>query len=310
MPPETGPAGTRDPLRAIYEREHRRPRRSRLLAAAAAVFVIGAFAVIVAYAYHVGKRTGVVGAPPLIKAEQQPYKVKPEEPGGMAVPHQDKLIYNEVSPKAQPGTAKPAEKLMPPPEAPMPRPAPPAPAPAAPAEVAPGGQQPGAGDQPVAQPPKEAAAAATETAPAAAAQPAPAPSAQSAATSTTSEQAGQATEKPPAAPGQESANEPTAAAKGKTPPQVASKGGPGEWRIQLGAVRSPEEAQREWARLKGTHAELLQPLSLSVVRAELGEGKGTYYRIQGGPLPDRDAASSLCERLKSARVGCLVVKPQ
>src|SRR5215470_4275864 len=122
MPADAGPTEPRDPLRALYEREQRRRRpRSRALAAAAAVCVLGAFGVIVYYAYHEGVRAGSESVAPLIKAEQQPYKVKPDDPGGMDVPDQDKLIYNEVSPQAG-DAAKKAEHLLPPPESPMPRP--------------------------------------------------------------------------------------------------------------------------------------------------------------------------------------------
>jgi len=65
---------------------------------------------------------------PLIKADPQPIKVKPEQPGGLVVPDRNMTIYNE-----RPG-GPPVEKLLPPPEQPEVRPvaAPPAPAAAAP----------------------------------------------------------------------------------------------------------------------------------------------------------------------------------
>jgi hypothetical protein len=50
--------------------------------------------------------------PPLLQAEPGPFKVKPENPGGVAVPYQDKLIYGRISPEAE----APVERLLPPPE--------------------------------------------------------------------------------------------------------------------------------------------------------------------------------------------------
>jgi hypothetical protein len=47
---------------------------------------------------------------PLISAEQGPYKVRPENPGGMMVPHQDKLIYGRLTPSQDP---QQVERLLP-----------------------------------------------------------------------------------------------------------------------------------------------------------------------------------------------------
>jgi hypothetical protein len=65
---------------------------------------------------------------PLIKADPNPIKVKPEQPGGLVVPDRNMMIYNE-----RPG-GPPVEKLLPPPEQPGARPV--APPPAAASQVA------------------------------------------------------------------------------------------------------------------------------------------------------------------------------
>jgi len=52
--------------------------------------------------------------PPLIQAESGPFKVRPENPGGLSIPHQDKLIYGRMSG----GEEQPVERLLPPPEQP------------------------------------------------------------------------------------------------------------------------------------------------------------------------------------------------
>lgn len=57
------------------------------------------------------------------------------------------------------------------------------------------------------------------------------------------------------------------------------------------------------------HGDLLGSLSVNILKVDLGTGKGIYYRIQAGPLSDRQAAVFLCDKLKSSGVGCLTVKP-
>ncbi|MES2252414.1 MAG: SPOR domain-containing protein [Pseudomonadota bacterium] len=53
--------------------------------------------------------------PPLIQAEADPYRMRPENPGGTDFPHQDKLIYGRLAPS----TDQPVERLLPPPEQPI-----------------------------------------------------------------------------------------------------------------------------------------------------------------------------------------------
>ena len=56
----------------------------------------------------------------LIRADTGPIKTRPDDPGGMQFPHQDKLVYNEVGGE----TASQLETLGPEPEQPMARPEP------------------------------------------------------------------------------------------------------------------------------------------------------------------------------------------
>ena len=96
----------------------RRPRR--VLATVLALIIMGLFSGGLWFAYVQGKHhTGsdaASGDVPLIRADERPTKVKPEQPGGMEIPDQDKLIYNP--------TRKVVEHLLAPAEKPMPRPAP------------------------------------------------------------------------------------------------------------------------------------------------------------------------------------------
>jgi hypothetical protein len=89
-----------------------------LIAGLVAVVVVGVFVGGLWFAYqqglqHGGGSTGAADVP-LIRADERPTKVKPENPGGMEVPDRDKLIYTQKRPTV--------EHLLPPPEKPMPRP--------------------------------------------------------------------------------------------------------------------------------------------------------------------------------------------
>jgi hypothetical protein len=122
-------------------------------------------------------RAGGPRSVPLIEPDPRPFKVRPDDPGGLRVPNQDELIFERNRGPATPGSAR----LAPEPEAPrldalraqVAQPAPEpivlpqaVPAPAAP--VARNGAQPPAAPAPVAPAP-------AVQAPAPAARPAPAP---------------------------------------------------------------------------------------------------------------------------------------
>lgn len=59
--------------------------------------------------------TSYTGEPPIITAEDTPFKIKPDNPGGIVVPHQDKLVYGRLAPEHQ----QPVEHLLPQPEQPI-----------------------------------------------------------------------------------------------------------------------------------------------------------------------------------------------
>lgn len=87
-------------------------------------------------------------------------------------------------------------------------------------------------------------------------------------------------------------------------PAAAGNGG---IKIQLGSLRSPEAARDEWQRLKRNNADLLGKLTAVAVRAEVPD-KGTYYRVEAGPLADAAAASRLCGELRKRNLGCTIVR--
>ncbi|WP_267133550.1 SPOR domain-containing protein [Skermanella rosea] len=298
----------------VYQRGSYRPNpdarpargRRRLLAPILAGVGLVLFFAIVWLTYTGGQDGGTDGGMPLIKADGSPVKMRPDQPGGMAVPHQDKLIYDRL--KAETGNTETAavERLLPPPETPLPRPEPPQAAPepvpqlppAAAGAPVPLSQDMAASEQPglvedegpaeevpppaaiPAPPPPVAAAPAPPPAPAPAARPVPLA--------------------PPAAPPQ------TAALPPPAPPAPAASSGGGGFRLQIASVKSEDGARAEFQRLQRRYPEILGGLGVNYVRADLG-AKGVYYRVQAGPV-DEARASSICSSLKAQSVGCIIVR--
>lgn len=83
---------------------------------------------------------------------------------------------------------------------------------------------------------------------------------------------------------------------------------PGSYFVQLASVTSSSGAAVEWGKMvSGRYSDLLQDVSYRVQEANLGE-RGTFYRIQAGPM-SKDSADSLCNAIKERNPGgCLVVK--
>lgn len=92
----------------LAEQETAKPRRSGLFIAA----VVGAVAVIGglgAFALSFGGKGGS-DAPVIVKADNTPIKVKPENPGGAVVPNQDNKVYDAVAKGTKP--AEPVQEKL------------------------------------------------------------------------------------------------------------------------------------------------------------------------------------------------------
>lgn len=232
-----------------YRRIKRRSHRGLAVVLALGVMAMSAGGLWVGYRLSLNQPA--LADVPLIHADNQPIKVKPDDPGGMEIPNRDRFVFN---PKA----GEPAERLLPPPETPLPRTAgnapPPAPAPGS-------------------------------------AQTAPAPAVQI---------PGQAPNQALAAPQRPGA-----------PPQTAILPKPAEgkgFRLQIGAVKTPESARQDSDRIKRQNSDLLGALTFGAERVDLGD-RGVFYRIQSGPIADGAEAERICTQLRRRNVGCLLVKP-
>ena len=292
---------------------------SRVLTVFIALFVLVGFAGVVWYAYDQGRQAGSDATAPLIRADTAPTKARPEQPGGLQVPNQDRLVLDSQRAGSQPTV----ERLLPPPEQPIIPPpppmqaaVPPAAVPAAPPPAAsvPGASQAAVGTGQAADgiPPARIAPQPDTTAPAGQSL-ATLPPATTVAPPPPPQQAPQpsAATSPPATPAAQPprvtaagtvAPPPAARAPAATPPARTTPGG--NFRIQIAALRTEEAALKEWERVKGANRALIGGLQPFVERVDVS-GKGTFYRAQGGPLTEDDARA-ICRDLTAKGQPCLV----
>lgn len=86
---------------------------------------------------------------------------------------------------------------------------------------------------------------------------------------------------------------------------AARKPAPGSYYIQIASVPSRGSASREWAVLQAKYDDL-KPLNMRIQEAALS--KGTFYRVQAGPMAKADA-DRICAAIKARKPGgCLVVR--
>lgn len=221
--------------------------------------------------YRSMTRPSAPAAVPVIHADTTPMQHRPTNPGGMQVPGQGTMVLDG-------GQGEPkVEQLLPPPETPLPRPAPAEPA----AESPPATPAPAAAAPPA---PATPTAAAPAPPPVAAAEPPASPA--------------------PAKPAPEPEKPLAVAEKPAAAPAAEARG----YRLQVGAVRSPEAAKQEWERLKRLHGDVLGSLGVVTERVDLGQ-RGVFYRIQAGPIADAATAERDCNELKQHGAGCILVKP-
>jgi hypothetical protein len=296
-----------DPGIAPGDRNIDPPKRRSIWPSIAVVAAASAFGGVIWYAYHQGHEDARPGMPPLVKAEAGPTKVKPDNPGGQEIPFQDSTVYDRLN---QNGQKPVVEKLLPPPEEPVTR-APPAP----PADAA-------------SQPPNPAVAAGNVAPPPA---DLPPPLADTGAPTALAPTPGAIVIQPPAvappkpievappkpvavvAPKPEPAKAPPptsiaaliAGAGGVPAPAAKAAVGGGAYLLQLSAVRSADAVPEEWARLKRRYPELAG-MTNSTHKIDVPD-KGTFYRIEAGPL-DEATAKSTCTNLRGQGLGCIVVK--
>jgi hypothetical protein len=99
--------------------------------------------------------------------------------------------------------------------------------------------------------------------------------------------------------------EPQAAAQETQQAAVTPVAPTGNTRVQLAAGKSEASVQQEWASLQKAHPTLLGGLTLHIQKVDKGSA-GIFYRLQAGPLADKNAAKELCASLKQRGQDCIV----
>lgn len=272
-----------------YPEDKERPRKTGsalrgFVKGVVVILIVGMFGGALTVAYNLGYEAGSRRVTPIITVNDGPIKVRPAEPGGMKIAHQDKAVYDRLTGKVE--TPK-SERLIPAGESPAESlllPAKPASAPAA-AEASPPKPKPvpktaatGLATSiqlppPPPMPPKTLAAPLQKKEPA------------KVKVAAVPESAWTVTKKRP--------NLPAAAPR---------------YDVQIASVKSAEAARRRWEQLRRAHAELFAGLTSKVRRKDLGAKKGVWYRLQAGPFADASTAKGFCRRASAKKVGCFVVR--
>lgn len=110
---------------------------------------------------------------------------------------------------------------------------------------------------------------------------------------------------------------PTPTTVAVSPPKSTSPGGAsvtpmrtmaGVYRVQVASARSESDAKTLWDKQVNKNPDVLGKLPLTVQPAVIKD-RGTFYRVQGGAFGDREAADTICRKLKSRGQDCIVVRP-
>lgn len=239
-------------------------RRSLMLLSVIALLVV--FAGVVFLAYRQGNDQGMNGMPPILRADGEPTKEVPENPGGKKFPHQDAGVYNRIAgdEKTAPGDS---EQLLPPAEEPL---------------AIENQNVPPADRQAL-----DRMAQAIESS--------PLDPMEEDAPGARVEDAAPVEEAPPS-------QEPAPAVQ--QTPAASAPTAAGGYVVQLAAFRDEASARDAFGKLQAKYPDLLGSLGVDIQRADLGD-KGIYYRLRAGYV-DKSAADTLCDQLEAKGQGCLV----
>lgn len=326
------------PVRSVMEEEGGWPsyRARRIITITVLLGVIGGG---LAVAYTRPTTPMAVVEVPVIKADIVPYKQRPQQPGGMDIPHQDMEVYRELEGKTQLEAKPGEEKMLPTSESPLPehingqvqtdfsaptimttpktelltgvpvqqnepdlRTSIPNSEPALP-QVAQAAASPVAMSSDMQVP-----AASVIKTPDIKQKSVVEPAGQSLEThnekaiDSLANKNNSVSQKSPEVKQGEKTAESFAAtlAKVTTPAKTKSV-------VQFASLPNQEQAKLLLNKLAKQYASLLDGAELRIVRADLG-GKGIYYRIQSAPVTP-DQANHICAALKQQHAGCFIVRP-
>lgn len=274
--------------------------RKPVWAAGLVVATLAVLAAVLIYTYPREAAEHELASVPIIRADAGPIKVTPEDAGGMEIAHRDSVVFDTLRPDDE---GRRVENLLPEAEEPLPREEmfaglktelPDASIAAAEDEDVVDvrdqelGYDPSTYDQYAAEDAAEDNAAVAEPVAKMASNGAPLPVVKP---EPTAQDAVQAAKTEPAAGLSLAAKE---------------AGSAGTHYVQLGSVRDESAAKAEWKKIQAANQGVLGDLGYRVQRADLGD-RGTFFRIQGGPVA-KSEADQICKAISSTKPGgCLVV---
>ncbi len=299
---EDGQDGFFDQILTIVSK---RKREFAIVSVVAAVVLLG---VIVLGSYPDDEQTAATESVPIVRADAGGYKTTPDEPGGMEIPYRDSTVFSGATDGGTENIL--ADETS---EEPVPR-----------SQLFAGlnteGEQPGGAPVAAAAPPATGLGEVEATQQALAkAAPVEAPTNDALVkeaigvpkeTATAGEQELAAAtipsvEPPKAEPVEKAEAEKAAKAEPAAGSTAAAGVSPGGAYVQLASVKSVAGAAGEYKKLQAKYSGL-SGLKFRTQEANLG-AKGTFHRIQAGPM-SKDDATRICNDIKKTTPGgCLVV---
>ena len=296
------PSPSRSDERVIATSEYYRTkfgsiRQSRWFPLASVVAAVVVFSGIVSYAYKQGSQSGANATTPIIEADAGEIKQKPENPGGMEVPFQDAVVFDQLQKTPETKSGETVENLLAPPEQPVAAATTTAPTETKTADAT--AQPEAAVTQPEAVTPEEQTVPkAPDTIAVEKAAPAETP-----VTAKTEDIKDVVAKTAETKPEEVKKMAETAPASAPAKANIQS----GSYRIQMGAFRDETAARAAWAKFQKEFSSQLASVTPDFPRADLGD-KGTFYRVQGINL-SKASADELCRSINAAKPkSCMVVK--
>ncbi|WP_340110112.1 SPOR domain-containing protein [Pikeienuella sp. HZG-20] len=287
--------------------------RNGAVTAAGAVVSLAILVAVVTWSYRLGMRDAE--DIPVIRAEAGLTKIRPEEPGGQEVAHQDRAVYHALSGGGAEPTTKEAAALAPPPASLTPADKAPAslsPEPAPRPETAPDRALAAAAAEVGGDPDPQAAETGAAAAPDAAEAEAPAEDPLAAAVAAAvaevigQDRAENASDQAPryAPPARARPSPAARVAAAPVEPREAARAS--AIQIQLGAFESEAVAAAQWEEIKGRNGDLLTGRGRVITSVQ--SGGRTLWRLRAGPFDEISAAAALCRALQARGEACIVAR--
>ena len=231
---------------------------------------------------------------PVIRRPQTAIKIRPENPGGMDIPNQDKEVYNIVEKKNVDTTV--VENLLPTPETPK--------LPDIVPEVSDIDENAKDLDEIVDEVVDETQTKSTNAEKEAENKTVKVAEQKEQATSAVPEKSAELLKKEePKTEAKQEAKQPE---KTNETAEVAVPATGGKWQIQLIASKNKAAVEKAWTDLSNRYA-LLKSYSHEIQTSDLG-AQGTFYRLRAGAFADKNAAAAACAALKKQGLNDCITK--